>query len=159
MWIGGRRSNSLALGRAVGALLAVLVWLGEGAAQSVLPDIDVMLVVEVSDAQSWQAFHAEVLGTPPNAAKLDVVIAAGKGGTRGVRVGRPKFNVSLVKGLPVVKVVITGKLAAAEALGTLGVFEQAVLEHNSGSGEAPVGLHYGLVSVDADLLEMYVSRP
>lgn len=143
------------------ALIMSLVLTSTGAAaQQALPDVDVTLVVEVSDPTGWRVFHAEVLGTPRQAPKrLDVSITAGTGGSRGITVQQPKFTVSLVKGAPMFQVVVTGKIAGADALGTLGAFEQAVHENHGQPGEALVGLYYGLVSVGADLIEMHVSRP
>ena len=143
-----------------GLLVSLLVLLASGEAQGQpLPDLDVILVVEVDDAQGWRAFHAEVLGTAQQPKGLDVAITAGTGGTRGITVTKPKFTVTLVKGAPLFKVVVTGKLNSSEALGSLGAFEQAVHENYSALGEALVGFSYGLASVGADLTEMHVTRP
>lgn len=149
-----RRSAWLAL--LVVAMLALCV--APGAAQE-LSEVDLTLVVDVRDIAGWRAFHTEVLGSRQQGRMtLDLAIATGSGGTRELTVVQPKFSVSVIKGAGLFRVIVRGKLGPVEALGELGAFEEAVVEHHARPGEATVGLYYGLSMVDADLIEFHVSR-
>jgi len=147
------------LSAVIGALAFAVLTFGSAAAQVALPDIDVTFVVEVRDVARWGAFHAEVLATSDQASKHLEIAIADTGETRGLTVARPKFNVSFVKGVPSLKVVVVGKVTPGEALGSLGAFEAAVFANDARPGQSVVGLYYGLASVGADLIEMHVSRP
>jgi hypothetical protein len=121
---------------------------------SLLGDLDLTLVMEVDDVVGWRAFHTEVLGTKGQHA-LEVAIETANGGSRALTVTQPRFEVSLVRGKPRVKVTVRGKLGAIQALGELGAFEEAVAENHARSGDALVGLYYGLSTVGADLIELH----
>ena len=141
------------------ALLALSIFSGPAAAQAPLPEVDLMLVVEVRDIAGWRAFHTEVLGTRQQGQKtLDLAIGTRDGGTLGLTVVQPKFDVSVIKGAPVFRVTVRGKLGPVQALGELGAFEEAVVENHASPGESTVGLYYGLSTVGGDVLEFHVSR-
>jgi hypothetical protein len=139
-------------------VLAVLFAPAVGMAQAV-PDVDVMLVVEVQDVAGWLAFHKEVLGTPPNGARILQLTVDGAGASRVLDVMAPRFVVTLVKGSALFKVVVTGKVSPGGSLVGLSAFEYAVLENQRRPGDNVIGMFYGLSSVAADLVEMHVSRP
>lgn len=139
-------------------LLAVTLDPVSVSAQSALGDLDLTLVMEIDDLAGWRTFHTEVLGTRGQQA-LEVAIATSSGGTRGLTITQPKFDVSLVKGTPRFKVTVRGKLGAVQALGELGGFEEAVAENHARPGDAAVGLYYGLSSVGANLMELHTNRP
>lgn len=151
-----RRPTCIAL--FVAALLALLTS-GPATAQPSLPEVDLMLVVEVRDIAGWRAFHTEVLGSRQQGQKtLDLAIGTGNGGTRGLTVMQPKFDVSVVRGAPLFRVVVRGKVGPVQAHGELGAFEEAVIENHMRPGEAIVGFYYGLATVGADILEFHVTR-
>lgn len=154
-----RRSLTFAA-LAATALLALLPAPRLAAAQAPLPDVDLTLVMEVRDIPGWRAFHTEVLGTHEQGQKgLDVAIDTGNGGSRALTVPKPKFEVVLVKGAPAFRVVVRGKLSGVQAFREVGAFEEALAESHGRPGEAVVGLYYGLSSVGAQLIELYVARP
>jgi hypothetical protein len=129
-------------------------------AQSPLPDVDVVLVLEIADAAGWIAVQGEVLVTPPAGPKpLGVSVAATTGGRRSIMLGQPRFEVALIKGIPAFRVTVHGKMPVSEALGALGAFEHAIIEKQAGPGDSELGLSYGLSTVTARFLEMYVTRP
>jgi hypothetical protein len=64
----------------------------------------------------------------------------------------------LTAGTPSMKVGVMGKMAAAEALRGLATFQQAASEIQAGLVENRVTLAYGLFSVDAQLIELHISR-
>jgi len=122
-----------------------------------LPDINVMLVLEIPNVAAWIALQEEALLAPPPGVKpLEVSVAATTGGRRAIMLDQPNFEVATIKGLAAFKVTVRGKLTVSEAIGALGPFEYAVTEK---AGDTEVGLLYGLSSVTARLLEMYVTRP
>lgn len=126
-------------------------------AQTRLANVDVMLIVEVRDTASWVAFHEEVLGTAPDGSTLlGVAVADDTGATKSLTIAQPRFIVSVVKGAPMFKVVVNGKVAGGTGL---GAFEYALIESQSRPGDQVVGMFYGLASVGVHLLEMHVSRP
>lgn len=139
------------------AMFGVSIGPRQATAQSLLPDMDVVLVLEIADAAGWIALQEEALVTPPPGAKpLEVSVAATTGGRRSITLGQPNFEVAIIRGLPAFKVTVRAKLTASAAIGTLGPFEYALTEK---AGDAEVGLLYGLSTVTARLLEVYVTRP
>jgi hypothetical protein len=139
------------------ALLAVTLLPSVSMAQTRLANVDVMLVFEARDTASWVAFHEEVLGTPPEGSTLlGVSVADETGATRSLTIAQPRFIVSMVKGAPMFRVVVNGKVAGGTGL---GAFEFALIESQSRPDEQLVGMFYGLSSVGVHILEMHVSRP
>jgi hypothetical protein len=141
-------------------LLALLA--GESAAQPTFTDIDVILIAEVADRAGWLGLHQEVLSTPGNSARsLRVSLPAGTGGNRSVNIEQPKFLVTVLPTLRhgPVKVTVTGKVLAAEALAVLTPFEHAALEVQAGAIENELTLLYGLSSVVGRLIELHLQRP
>jgi hypothetical protein len=152
-----RRRKSASLFMAT--LLAVFVATSHAAAQTALPEVDLTLIIEVRDIAGWRAFHTEILGTRQQGQKsLDLAIGTRDGGARGLTVVQPKFDVSVIKGAPVFRVTVRGKLGPVQALGELGAFEEAVVDSHARPGEATLGLYYGLSTVGADVLEFHASR-
>lgn len=154
--------------RARGVVLLVLVVLlqappataGQGA--GVLPDVDIALVLEVRDSGGWMTLYQEVLGTPAEAQKwLGVGIGARTGGERWIVVLQPKFTTEVIvaRGVRAMKVVVTGRIAGADALRELAPFEEAVLEIQAGAVDNELVLAYGLASTTAQLLELHLARP
>ena len=141
----------------VAALLMMVGFAASAPAQTMpLGDLDLVLVMEVDDLAGWRTFHTEVLGTKGHT--LEVAIETANGSSRGLSLTQPRFEVSLVKGTPRFKVTVRGKLGALQALGELGAFEEAVAENHTRSGDAAVGLYYGLSTVGADLMELHTNR-
>jgi hypothetical protein len=163
----GRRPRSarpapvvLALALALaGALLAIAA--EAHAAPAGLPDVDITLVAEIPDTAGWLAMHQEAIGSASAGKPLRLGLPVGTGGTRWLRVDEPKFSVAILaaSGQRVVKLGVTGKLPAGEALGALVLFEHAAIEVQAGIVPNELNLIYGLSSVSARLLELYFSRP
>jgi hypothetical protein len=148
------------------AVLFVLVALtaGEGSdpsqAASQLPDLTIVLVMEVADTAGWVALQDEVLVTPqPGPKPLIVSVAATTGGRRSIALAQPRFDVALIKGTGAFKVTVYGKMGGNEAPGALGVFQYALIEEQAAQSDSEVGVMYGLSTVAARVLEMYVTRP
>jgi hypothetical protein len=120
----------------------------------------VVLILEVADAAAWVGLHEEVLMTPqPGTRPLGIGVAATTGGRKTIALSQPRFEVSLIKANPAFKVTVRGKMGPNEALGALGPFEYALLEKQTAAGDNEVELSYGLSSVSARVLEMYITRP
>ena len=125
-----------------------------------IPELDVIIILEVRDMAGWLALQEEVFGATANATKvLQLAVTAGSGETRSVAIVQPKFTVSLVKGAQLFKVTVTGKIPGGAGFAGLGAFEYGVLEGQMRPRDNLVGLFYGLSSVAADPLELHVSRP
>lgn len=160
-WRGARGSARRRLSRG-GVLLALLLAVGPAWAQQPLPDVDIMLAVEVFDAPAWLSLHDEVLGTPKEAPKpLGLSLMAGSGGRRWITVNQPKFatDIILTDGVRTLKVVVSGKISGAEALSTLSPFALAVTQAQAGSVQNQLTMVYGLSGVNGRLLEVQISRP
>lgn len=163
MTAGGRSRRSALRGLVAAVAMAVVTAVTGGQAESQsFPDVDITLVAEVYDSAGWLTLHREVLGTPPNSTKaLMLTLPAGTGGNRSLRVDRPKFAVEIVTwhGRSLLKVSVTGKVSAHEALGGLTPFEQAALEVQAGLVQNELMMAYGLTTVPGYLLELYLGRP
>ena len=141
-------------------LAALAVVVGPRPAMAQLQDVDVVLVLEVADAAGWVVLQDEVLVTPqPGPKPLSISVEAATGGRRSIALAQPRFEVALIKGTPAFKVTVYGKLGGTEARSTLGAFEYALIEKQSSAGDTDVGLLYGLSTVSARILEMYIKRP
>ncbi|MGH9896879.1 MAG: hypothetical protein ACREA0_33745, partial [bacterium] len=156
-----RRSPLVAL---IGTVLVTAVLTGEAGSgpQAAFPDVDIILIAEVHDSTGWLQIHQEVLGTPPDSSRpLNVTLPARTGGRRGLRVERPKFSVEIIThvGRSLLKIGVTGKVSAHEALGGLTPFEQAALEVQAGLVHNELSMVYGLSTVTGHLLELYLGRP
>jgi hypothetical protein len=142
--------------------LALLLLARESVAQPTFPDVDATLIVEVADRPGWLGLHQEVLSTPANSPRaLRISLPAGTGGSRSVSVEHPKFTVTVLPTLRhgPVKVTITGKIVATEALSVLTLFEHAALDVQAGTTENELTLAYGLSSVVGRLVELHLLRP
>jgi hypothetical protein len=125
-----------------------------------LPDVDVVLVVEVRDAVSWMALQQSVLATPRDGSKsLLLSVAAGTGGERSLAIRQPRFDVALTRGNPAIVVQVTGKVSGADALRGLTPFTHAVSDAHQRGGENAILLTYGLYDVIAILVELRTGRP
>ena len=127
-----------------------------------LPDVDVVLVVEVRDANAWLAMHQQVLGSSHDSpTPLTVSIDAATAGRRAITVYQPRFDTDILvaPGVRTLKVVIAGKLAGNEALTTLTHFKWAVLSIQAGTLENSLTLTYGLSALNVQLVELQLSRP
>ena len=158
-----RRWRSAAdLVRAALVLTACLAPCSAGAAtHNALPAIDITLVVRVRDVNGWLALQNEVLGRVPDArVPLACSLNAGTGGRRTLMIYEPRLatEMLLTAGTPSMKIGVMGKMAAAEALRSLAVFQQAASEIQAGLVENRGTLVYGLFSVDAQLIELHISR-
>jgi hypothetical protein len=130
------------------------------AAQSQPADVDIVLVVEITDLAGWVALQEASLATPqPGQRPVGVSVAAATGGRRSITLAQPRFDVAMIKGIAAFKVTMYGKMGVSEAVGSLGAFEQALIERQGPSGDSTIGLLYGLTNVEARMLEMYVTRP
>lgn len=126
-------------------------------AQEALPDVVLLLTVEIRDTAGWFLLHDRLLATPGHAPKpLEVSTAAGPRGRRTIVVNDPKFDVTLVRPGGFHRVVVQGKLTGTDARATLSVFQQAVLDRAAAPGETDLLLFYGLTTVGAHLLELRV---
>ncbi len=149
-------------------LVVILAWClacvvpAAAAAQGAPPSVDVVVSAEVPDATGWLALHQEVLGSGPDSPNpLRVSLAAGTGTARGLQIEQPKFTavITVADGRRVVKVGISGKITPAEALASLGLFQQAAVEVQAGAMPNQLTLAYGLSVVSAQLVELQVARP
>lgn len=157
------RVGARGLAAALAVVLAAVVLTGEAWSQTAaFPDVDIILVAQVYDSAGWLQLHREVLGTPPDSAKpLNVTLPAGTGGSRSLKVDRPKFSIEIITshGRSLLKIGVTGKVSAHEALGRLTPFEQAALEVQAGLVQNELMMAYGLSAVIGHLLELYLGRP
>ncbi|MGH7389416.1 MAG: hypothetical protein ACREM3_08130 [Candidatus Rokuibacteriota bacterium] len=142
-------------------VLAVVASGGGASAQTALPDVEIVLIVEVQDAVAWAALHQEVIATVGEGKPLRATLPAGTGGDRSVIVYQPKFTASVITadGRRLVKVGVAGKLRGAEALGSMTAFEMAAVDIQAGAIGNDLGLLYGLSSVNARLVELHLGRP
>jgi hypothetical protein len=149
------------LARVLALALVTLLPLAVSGAQTTLPDVDVVMVLEVADPTAWTTLHQEFLGTPEQANKpLRAVLPAGTGGNRSITIDQPKFTVSITtgQGRRVVRVGVTGRVQGAEALASLTGFELAAVEIQAGAIPNDLTLLYGLSTVSGQLLELYFGR-
>ena len=131
------------------------------ATHNALPAIDITLVVRVRDVNGWLALQNEVLGRVPDVrVPLAFSLNAGTGGRRTLMIYQPRLatEMLLTADRPSMKIGVMGKMAAAEALRSLAVFQQAASEIQAGLVENRGTLVYGLFSVDAQLIELHISR-
>jgi hypothetical protein len=123
-------------------------------------DVDIILILEITDTAGWVILQEEALVTPqPGPRPLSVSVAATTGGRRSISLAQPRFELAMIKGIASFKVTVHGKMGISEAVGALGAFEQALIEQQAPPGDSGVGLQYGLTTVSARMLEMYVTRP
>jgi hypothetical protein len=157
-----RRNGWIATLGLLGMVAAIVAMLPTTvASQTRLPDVDVVVVAEVYDSIGWLELHREVLGTPPESAKLlSLTLPAGTGGSRSLRVDKPKFSVEIITyaGRSLVKIAISGKVSAAEAFERLPDFEHAALEIQAGVVQNQLLMVYGLSTVTGHLLDVYLYR-
>lgn len=114
-------------------------------------------MLEVHDTAGWLILHDRVIGTPKDAPKsLDVSTISGSRGRRTIVIVDPKFHATLVRPGGFFRVVVTGRMSGSEALSTLHLFQQAVLERRVAPAEHDVVLFFGLTTVGAHLVEMKV---
>jgi hypothetical protein len=143
------------------AAAAVLLAASPSRGAETLADVDLTLVVEVREVGSWLALHEEVLATSREAPKpLTAAVPAATGGRRAVMIIKPHFDtqIFLHEGAKSLKVIVAGKVPGGEALASLTLFEAAVLAIQAGAIENEVVLSYGLAVVEAELLEVHLSR-
>ncbi len=146
--------------RAAALVVIALVSARVDASAQSLPDVAVVLVVEVRDTAGWLLFHDRVIGTPREAARpLEVSSIAGARGRRSIVLEDPTFEITLVRPGEYFKVLVHGKMRGGDAVATLGLFQQAILERPVAPAEGDVFLFFGLVSVSAHVLELKLARP
>ena len=150
--------------RVAGLLTSLIVLLvsGAAAAQKSFPDVDVALVADFADCEAWLAMHQEILGTSGDSSRgLRVSLPAGTGGNRSLTIEQPKFAVviSTWNGQWPVRVTITGKVAATEALSGITPFQQAAFQVQAGVVRNELTLMYSLSAVVGQLLELHLGRP
>jgi hypothetical protein len=141
--------------------LAVLASSGPARAQVLLPDVDILLVLEIQDTTRWLGFYETVLGTSRESPKqLSLGVAMRKGAARWLAVDQPRFVTEgrFAAGASTLKVVVTGKVGGGEALRGLATFQSALLEMQAASPDARLTLVYGLAETSVQLLEMHLSR-
>jgi len=144
------------------AVVVLLTAVPEAGAMGTLPDVDVILVIEVSDANAWLAMHEEVLGTAAESPKaLGVTVAGATGGQRSLTIYQPRFDTEILlhSGARSIKVVVAGKVPGNQGLSTLTHFKAAVLAMQAGVVSNEIVLSYGLTGVSAQLLVLHLSRP
>jgi hypothetical protein len=143
-------------------VLALLVASGPARAQVVLPDVDILLVLDVHDTARWLGFYQTVLGTSRESPKqLSLGVAARTGAARWLTVDQPRFltEARFAAGASALKVVVTGKVGGAEALRGLPAFQGALLEAQAPAPDTRLTLIYGLAETSVHLLEIHLSRP
>lgn len=142
--------------------LVVLLVTGGTAAQRAFPDVDIALVADFADSQGWLELHQEILGTSGDSPRgLQVSLPAGTGGSRSLTIEQPKFAVAIStwRGRWPVRVTITGRVAAVEAMSLLTPFQHAALEVQTGVVQNELTLVYSLSGVVGQLLELHLGRP
>src|SRR5687768_14155274 len=119
-WISRRLTRSTLVFLLAAALLVLAGATGPAFAAGP-PDVDVVLVIEVTDTASWLTLQDEVLRSAADSGKAVVSVAASSGGQRSIALVKPKFasEIYLHSGIKSLKVVITGKVVAGEALASL----------------------------------------
>jgi hypothetical protein len=129
------------------------------AADPVLPDVAVTLVLHVHDTAGWLLLHDRALAAPRDSPKsLEVTTLSGPRGRRSIVILGAKFDSTLVRPGGFFRVIVTGRMTGTEALATVSLFQQAVLERKVGPAEHDLMLFYGLTSVGAHLVELKVKR-
>jgi acetylornithine deacetylase/succinyl-diaminopimelate desuccinylase-like protein len=149
-------------GRLLAAVAAVLLLASSAHAAGTLPDVEIVLVVEVDDVTGWLVLHETVLATTREAAKALVVSAgAATGGRRTISVVQPRFDIQIyvAPGVHSVRVMVSGKIPGAEALRGLTLFQASVLAIQAGALDNELTLAYGISGVRAELLELHLGRP
>lgn len=144
------------------AVLLLLVLASSAQAAGTLPDVEIVLVVEVDDVTGWLALHETVLATTLEAPKALVVSAsAATGGRRTISVVQPRFDTQIyvTPGVQSVRVMVSGKIPGTEALRGLTLFQASVLAIQAGALDNEVMLAYGISGVRAELLELHLGRP
>jgi hypothetical protein len=139
-------------------VMAVLLagTLAPAAAQSRLPDAGVVLIVEIRDTAGWLAVYDQVLRTAGQGNHAVGVSVPGTSPRRSVTLTEPRFTVNFVKSSEALTITVTGKVAGRDTVAALGGFQEAVLTSHGSDGE--LELSYGLASVAAYLIELYLSR-
>jgi hypothetical protein len=131
-------------------------------AKADLPDIDIMLVVEVHDTGGWLRMHQEVLRQPRGSVQaLGVILPTRYDGYRGITVTAPKFSTQIFTagGPQFVKLFVSGKVSGNEALQELTSLERAALDIQAGGVPNRLTLIYSLSEITGHLVEMHLSRP
>jgi hypothetical protein len=143
------------------ALGVVLMSVASVTAQTALPDIDVALVLDVHDVNSWLALHDEVLSTARESSRpLGLSMTGNSGTNRYLTINSPKFRVTLIAGSPVFRVVVSGKVPGIDGLRGLTPFERLIVEAQPNAAvQDEITLVYGLSSVGAHIVELDISRP
>jgi hypothetical protein len=142
-------------------LAALLAFSPPATAQTALPDIDVALVLDVHDVNSWLALYDEVLSTARESSRpLGLSMTGNSGTNRYLTINAPKFKVTLVAGSPVFRVVVSGKVPGIDGLRGLTPFERAIVEAQPNAAvQDEITLVYGLSSVGAHIVELDIARP
>jgi len=138
-----------------------LALLGPAAgAQTDLPAVGVVLVLEIRDPDGWLRMHHEILATAPASPKpLVVMMPARTGGSRALVLAEPKFAVAItLRGPQLVRLVVRGKLAGTDALQALPPFVHSLSDASAGSPSDRVTLEYGLASLAAELVELKIDE-
>ena len=148
-----------ALALAIVTVALVMSPVGDAFAQTGLPDLDVVLVAQVQEAPGWLVLHQEIL-TSAATKRLRATLLAATGGGRSLEIDRPKVSVEIVvaSGRTLLKVGVTGKVVGPEIIAAVAPFEFAALEVQAGTVRNDLTLQYGLSSVAAQLLELYIIR-
>jgi hypothetical protein len=131
-------------------------------AASALPDVEIVLVVEIDDTTNWLVLHDAVLGTASESLRpLAVHVASSTGGRRTITVHQHRLDAQIYvsPGMNSVRVLVTGKIQGAEAVRNLTPFQAAVFAIQAGAMENELTLVYGLAAVRAQLLELHLGRP
>jgi len=144
-----------------GTLAVVLLLAGSVQAAGALPDVEIILVVQIDDTLGWLALHEAVLGTARESPKpLAVSAVSATGGRRTIGIVQPRFDAQIyvTPGVRSVRVMVSGKLPGTDALRSLTPFQASVLAIQSGEMDNELMFGYGLVAVRAELLELHIGR-
>jgi hypothetical protein len=144
------------------ALALTLLPGGSVQASSTLPDVEIILLVQIDDQTGWLALHDAVLGTSREAPKpLMVSAVSAAGGRKTIGVVQPRFDtqIYIAPGVHSVRVMVSGKVPGPDALRSLTPFQASVLAIQSGAMDNELLLGYGLFGVRAELLELHIGRP
>jgi hypothetical protein len=143
-------------------MIASLAGTSVASAKADLPDIDIMLVVEVHDTGGWLRMHQEVLRQPRGSGQaLGVIVPTRSDGYQGITVNAPKFTAQIFTagGPQYVKLFVLGKVSGNEALQELTPLERAALDIQAGGVPNRITLTYSLSEITGHLIEMHLSRP
>ena len=146
----------------LGIVLVLLTFVTLARAQSTLPDVDFLLMVDLSVTDDWVRFQDEVISTPRNSARpVFITVVARRGESRSITVDEPHFTaeISTPASYDLVKVTVAGKVTSARTPGALTPFQQAIFDIQAGVIDNQLMLTYGPAVLKARFSYLKLNAP